>query len=55
MTRYILKAELFGFAHFIPQGWKLFVNKRLPLMPHRIKNINQLRRILKKVDELGEI
>jgi len=55
MTRYILKAEPFGFAHFIPQGWKLFVNKRLPLMPHRIKNINQLRRILRKVDELGEI
>ena len=55
MTRYILKAEPFGFVHFIPQGWKLFVNKRLPLMPHRIKNINQLRRILRKVDELGEI
>jgi heterodisulfide reductase subunit C len=55
MTRYILQAEPLGFFHFIPQGWKLFVNRRLPLFPHRIKHIDQLRAILKKVDELGEI
>jgi heterodisulfide reductase subunit C len=55
MMRYILLAEPFGFLHFIPQGWKLFANKRLPLFPHRIKHIDQLRKILRKVDELGEI
>ena len=55
MIRYILLAEPFRFYHFISQGWNLFVNKRLPFAPHRIKNIEQLRRILKKVDELGEI
>ncbi|MCK4349231.1 MAG: hypothetical protein KAX13_00140, partial [Candidatus Krumholzibacteria bacterium] len=55
MTRYILQAELFNAFKFIPQGWKLFSNGRLPLFPHRIKNIDQLRKIMKKVDELGEI
>jgi hypothetical protein len=39
----------------VPQGWKLFSNGRLPLLPHRMKNMAQLKRILKKVDELGEI
>lgn len=55
MTRYILMAEPLNALNFIPQGWHLFVNGRLSLRPHRIKNIEQLRRILKKVDELGEI
>jgi heterodisulfide reductase subunit C2 len=55
MTRYIIRAESFNFIHFIPQGWTLFKNRRLPFFPHRIKNISQLRTILKKVDELGEI
>ncbi|MBN1885568.1 MAG: 4Fe-4S dicluster domain-containing protein [Candidatus Krumholzibacteriota bacterium] len=55
MTRYILEAELFGAFHFVYQGWALFSNGRLPLMPNRMKNIDQLRKILKRVDELGEI
>lgn len=55
MTRYILEAELFNAFHFIPQGWTLISNGRLPVKPHRIKNLGQLRRILDKVDELGEI
>jgi len=55
MMRYIIQAEPFNFLQFVPQGWTLFVNRRLPFLPHRIKNINQLRTILKKVDELGEI
>ena len=55
MTRYILEAELFNAFHFIPQGWRLFSHGRLPVKPHRIKNLEQLRRILKRVDELGEI
>jgi heterodisulfide reductase subunit C len=55
MTRYILAAEPFNAFNFIPQGWRLFSNGRLPIKPHKIKNIAQLRKILKKVDELGEI
>jgi heterodisulfide reductase subunit C len=55
MMRYIMRAEPLNALHFIPQGWTLFVNRRLPFLPHRIKNINQLRAILRKVDELGEI
>lgn len=55
MTRYILGADLFGAFHFIPQGWALFSNGRLPLKPHGMKNIGQLRAIMKKVEELGEI
>ena len=55
ITRYILAAEPYFAFNFIPQGWKLFHNGRLPIMPHRIKNIDQLRKILKKVEELGEI
>ena len=55
MTRYILAAEPFNAFNFVPQGWRLFSNGRLPVMPHKIKNIGQLRKILKKVDELGEI
>lgn len=55
MTRYIFQADLFGAFKFIPQGWKLFSNGRLPIKPHKIKNIEQLRKILKKADELGEI
>jgi len=55
MTRYIIEAEPHHAFNFVPQGWRLFSNRRLPLMPHRIKNIQQLKRILKKVDELGEI
>ena len=55
MTRYIIEAELFNAFKFVPQGWALFSNGRLPLLPHKMKNIDQLRKILKKVDELGEI
>ncbi len=55
IVRYILGAELFNAFRFIPQGWSLFSNGRLPILPHRVKNIEQLRKILKKVDELGEI
>lgn len=55
MTRYILQAEPFNVLSFAPQGMKLFVNGRLPILPHKIKNLDQLRKILKKVDELGEI
>lgn len=55
MTRYILTAEPLNALSFVPQGWRLFSNGRLPLLPHRIKNIEQLRKILRKVDELGEI
>jgi heterodisulfide reductase subunit C len=55
MTRYILAAEPFNALNFVPQGWRLFSNGRLPILPHKIKNIGQLRKILKKVDELGEI
>jgi len=55
MTRYILTAEPFNALNFVPQGWRLFSNGRLPFTPHKIKNLAQLRKILKKVDELGEI
>ncbi|MCK4236642.1 MAG: 4Fe-4S dicluster domain-containing protein [Candidatus Krumholzibacteria bacterium] len=55
MTRYIFGAELLGAFKFIPQGWRLFSNGRLPILPHKMKNIDQLRKILKKVEELGEI
>jgi len=55
MARYILEADLFHALKFVPQGWKLLVNRRLPLFPHRMKNMDQLKKILKKVDELGEI
>jgi heterodisulfide reductase subunit C len=55
MTRYILQAEFFNAFSFISQGWRLLINGRLPLFPHKMKNINQLKKILKKVDELGEI
>ncbi len=55
MIRYILGAELFNAFKFIPQGWNLFSNGRLPLKPHKIKNLSQIRKILKKVDELGEV
>jgi heterodisulfide reductase subunit C len=55
MTRYIIGAELTNALNFVPQGWRLFSNGRLPIKPHKIKNIGQLRKILKKVDELGEI
>ena len=55
MTRYILQAEKLNAFSFVTQGWKLFSRGRLPFMPHKIKNIDQLRKILKKVDELGDI
>jgi heterodisulfide reductase subunit C len=55
MARYILEADLFNALKFVPQGWTLFVNRRLPLFPHRMKNMDQLKKILRKVDELGEI
>jgi len=55
MVRYILKAEFFNALKFVTQGWNLLSNGRLPFKPHRIKHINEIRKILKKVDELGEI
>jgi heterodisulfide reductase subunit C len=55
MIRYILFSDLFNAIKYATQGLTLFTNGRLPLKPHRIKNIDQLRKILKKVDELGEI
>ncbi|MGM0483574.1 MAG: 4Fe-4S dicluster domain-containing protein [Candidatus Krumholzibacteriota bacterium] len=55
MTRYIIQAELFNALHFVPQGMRLMMNGRLPIMPHKIKNLDQLRKIIKKVEELGEI
>ena len=55
MTRYIILAETIKAMNIVPQGCRLFSNGRLPVMPHKIKNIEQLRKILKKVEELGEI
>ncbi len=54
MTRYILQAEPFNALHFAPQGWYLFSNGRLPILPHRIKNLKQLKSIIDKAEELGE-
>ena len=55
MTRYILMADPFNAFSFIPQGMKLLINRRLPVLPHKIKNLDQLRKIMTKVEELGEI
>lgn len=55
MTRYIVEADLLNAFNFAPIGLKLFANGRLPVLPHKMKNVDQLRKIIKKVDELGEI
>jgi len=54
MTRYIFQAEPFNALQFAPQGWYLFSNGRLPILPHKINNIKQLKKIIEKAEELGE-
>lgn len=54
MTRYILQAEPFSALRFVPQGWYLFSNGRLPILPHKMNNLKQLKSIIDKAEELGE-
>ncbi len=55
LTRYIVRADPLHALNYAPLGWRLLSNGRLPIFPHKIKNIKQLRMILDKVEELGEI
>ncbi|MBU8922767.1 MAG: 4Fe-4S dicluster domain-containing protein [Bacteroidales bacterium] len=55
MTRYIIEADLLNAFNFAPIGLKLFSNGRLPILPHKMKNVDQLRKIIRKVDEMEGI
>lgn len=37
----------------IPLGWSLFSHGKLPLMPEKVKNVNQIKTMIQKVEEVG--
>lgn len=52
LVRYFLRADLFGWVKQMPIGWNLLRKGRLPIMPHKIKGIKQLRQIIKKAGQV---
>jgi hypothetical protein len=49
----MLAANPFGSIAAAPIGWKLFSHKRLPLFGKKVRDIEGLRKIVAKAQELG--
>lgn len=52
MTRFLLKTNPLGLIGNTTVGLSLLFHKRMPTLPHRIKNIKQLRTLIKKAEEI---
>jgi hypothetical protein len=37
----------------IPLGWSLFSHGKLPLMPEKIKDVNKIKTMIQKAEEVG--
>jgi heterodisulfide reductase subunit C len=53
MTRFMLKSSPLHVMKNAGVGLKLLSHKRLPLLPHKIKGVEQIRKIIKKVEQMG--
>jgi heterodisulfide reductase subunit C len=53
MTRYLLKTNPFELFRNATVGLSLLRHKRMPLFPHKIKGIEQLRKLIRKVESMG--
>jgi heterodisulfide reductase subunit C len=53
MTRYLLKTNPFELFRNATVGLSLLTHKRMPLFPHKIKGIEQLRKLIRKVESMG--
>lgn len=52
MTRFLLKTNPLGLLDNATTGLTLLKHKRMPTFPHKIKNIAQLKKIIKKAKEM---
>ncbi len=53
MTEFLLATKPSKIFRYTPLGLKLMKRGRMPLIPHKIRGIKQLRAIIKKAEELG--
>jgi len=52
LIRYFLKADFWGWTKYMGLGMKLLAKGRMPLGVHKIKGRQQIRTIMKKVQEM---
>jgi heterodisulfide reductase subunit C/quinone-modifying oxidoreductase subunit QmoC len=53
MTKFVLATNPLGALSAAPIGWSLFARGRLPLSGQRVRDIEGLRKIVRKAQELG--
>ncbi|MCX7698202.1 MAG: 4Fe-4S dicluster domain-containing protein [Candidatus Goldbacteria bacterium] len=49
LIRYNLRTNIFNFFKIIPLGLKLFLTKRMPIFPSKVKGIKNIRKSLEKI------
>ena len=54
-ARYYLTADPKAMMNQAPLGWNLFRQGRMPIKPHKIKNIKQLQAIVEKAESFGGV
>ena len=52
ILRFGLKSP-FASLKDLPIGWSLFSHGKLPIMPEKIKDVNQIKTMMQKVEEVG--
>jgi heterodisulfide reductase subunit C len=53
VSKFMMKTNPFAALSMMPRAWKLFRRGRMPLMPHRIKGVEELKKSASTIEELS--
>ena len=53
VSKFMMKTNPFAALSMMPRAWKLFRRGRMPLMPHRIKGVEDLKKSASTIEELS--
>jgi heterodisulfide reductase subunit C len=51
--KFMLKMNPFGAVGMMPRAWKLLIRGRMPLIPHRIKRMSELKKCASTIPEIS--
>jgi heterodisulfide reductase subunit C len=53
VSKFMLKTNPFGFFGMMPRAWKLFRRGRMPLRPHQIEGVDELKKCASTIEVTG--
>ena len=53
VSKFMIKTNPFAALRMMPRAWKLFRRGRMPLMPHRIKGVEELKKSASMIEEIS--